>query len=226
MSKVLARYILEVAAAHEAAYDREASDKATEDTRVRAREELRKSDDAARPKVAPVTLREIRKRIVKIKAVPHTVEVCFKGGNFVTNKGFRGNVENVRRLGRGYVYVTEEYTAEQQEQRVEQVMDFIDYAQFQRKTLWQVAEEVVPHLYRQPVYLLLQTAWNDALDWANEVMKLHGPEGEDQHNFRLGIETPEGVVDYQLSAQDELSAAFKLGQIFHENLSLETVKPL
>lgn len=229
MSKVLAGYVLAVVAAHEAAYDREASDAAVEGARVRAREKIREEGERSdKPKISPVTLQEIRKRIVKVSAVPHTVEVCFKGGDFTTNKGFRGNVKNVRRLGRGYVYVTEEYAAEMEQQRVddEAAMEFIDFAQFQRKTLWQVAEEIVPHLYRQPVYLLLQTAWNDALDWANEAMKLHGPEGEDQHNFRLGIETPEGVIDYQLSAQDELSAAFKLGQIFHENLSLETVKLL
>ena len=103
---------------------------------------------------------------------------------------------------------------------------FVDYAQFQTKTIYQCAEEVVPHLYRQPVYLLLQTAWNDAIAWANEAMALRDADGDDTHNFRLGLVTPKGVVDYQLSAQNELCAAFKLGQIFHEDLSLETVKLL
>jgi hypothetical protein len=103
---------------------------------------------------------------------------------------------------------------------------FVDYAQFQTKTIYQCAEEVVPHLYRQPVYLLLQTAWNDALMWANDTMALRDADGDDTHNFRLGIETPNGTVDYQLSAQNELCAAFKLGQIFHQDLSIETVKLL
>lgn len=146
MSKILAGYILAVAAAHEAAYDKKASELAVEEADERG----------------------------KLDGFPK----------------------------------------------------YVDFGKFQGKTIYQCAEECVPHLYRQPVYLLLQTAWNDALLWANETMALRDADGDDTHNFRLGVETPSGVVDYQLSAQNELCAAFKLGQIFHQDLSIETVKLL
>lgn len=102
---------------------------------------------------------------------------------------------------------------------------YVNYAQFQTKTLHQCAEEIVPVLYRQPVYLLLQTAWNDAVEWAVSALALRSVDGDDQHDFGFLLpNTDGGEVAYQLSAQDELSAAFKLGQIFYLNLEIETVK--
>lgn len=147
MSKILAQYILDVAKAHEAAYDKVASDRAS----VLAAE----------------------------KEAKHMMPV------------------------------------------------YVNYAQFQTKTLHQCAEEIVPVLYRQPVYLLLQTAWNDALEWAVSAMALRSADGDDQHDFRFLIPSAAkdgSSIDFQLSAQNELCAAFKLGQIFNENLSIETVK--
>lgn len=209
----------------EAAYDREASDKTVEGARVRAREKLKMEDAYKEARYAAVTGAEMLDRRVHIGDEKHVVKSISKDGKkFCTDDKFEGELKYVHRRGRGYVYVAPEGEISE---RVDNAIDeIIDFTQFQRKTIWQCTEEIVPYIYRQPVYLLLQTAWNDALDWANETMNVRGPEGEDTHDFRLGIETPEGVIDYQLSAQDELSAAFKLGQIFHDNLSLETVKLL
>lgn len=52
----------------------------------------------------------------------------------------------------------------------------VDYSQFYRMTLQEAAEEACRRVQRSepgqmelayPVYLLLQMAWNDALDWSN-----------------------------------------------------------
>lgn len=227
MSKVLAGYILNVAAAYDASYDREASDKAVEAARVRARESVKLRATTA-PKVADVTSSELMGRDIYVDGVKTKVIKCLISGVFRTEGGFEGSLKNVRRRGRGFVYVTDTYREEAEQQRVEEAVDeIIDFSKFQTKTIWQCAEEVVPHIYRTPVYLLLQTAWNDALQWANEVSALRDADGSDTHDFRFLIPSAaqdDSDIDFQLSAQDELSAAFKLGQLFNENLSIETVR--
>jgi len=39
------------------------------------------------------------------------------------------------------------------------------------KTIHQAVDQITPQEWRDPVYLLLQCAWNDALDWAKNVMQ-------------------------------------------------------
>lgn len=52
----------------------------------------------------------------------------------------------------------------------------IDYSQFQRITLHQACKEVCPSNWAEPVYYMLHSAWNDALDWAEGInpMYTHG----------------------------------------------------
>lgn len=222
MSKILAGYVLAVAATYEKAYDKVASDAAVAEAEKRIPEDVRTA-----PTIAPVTSRELMGRKILIEGVSHEVVKCLTSGIFRTHHGHEGNLKNVRRRGRGFVYLTDAEIAEsQRDAQKEFAVSYIDFNRFQTKTIYQCAEEVVPYLYRQPVYLLLQTAWNDAIAWANETMALRDADGDDTHNFRLGVETSNGMVDYQLSAQNELCAAFKLGQIFHQDLSIETVKLL
>lgn len=47
----------------------------------------------------------------------------------------------------------------------------VDYAAFYTKTLQQACEEGAGEL-STPVYLLLFYSWNDALDWADEVLEI------------------------------------------------------
>lgn len=232
MSKILAGYILAVAAAYDAAYDVETSNAAVEASRVRAREKVQRENEERAERtarIADVTAQEMLNRTVYVDGEKHTVSIQSEDGKqFVTDQNFIGDVKYVRRRGRGYVFDLSTQETQAEQERVEVSIDeLIDYAKFQGKTIYECATEIVPHLYRQPVYLLLQTAWNDALGWANAVMALRDADGEDVHDFRFLIPSAAkdgSDIDFQLSAQDELSAAFKLGQIFHENLSIETVK--
>lgn len=52
----------------------------------------------------------------------------------------------------------------------------VDYSQFQRITLHQACKEVCPSNWAEPVYYILHSAWNDALDWAEGInsMYTHG----------------------------------------------------
>lgn len=219
MSKVLAGYILNVAAAYDASYDREASDKAVEAARIRARECV--------PKPALLDSEFVNSLVGKniiVDGKSLEIAKCLpRPGLFRTHNGFEGELQFVRRRGRTLIYVPQK-----QDDVVNVAVDeIIDFSKFQTKTIWQCAEEVVPYIYRTPVYLLLQTAWNDALQWANEVSALRDADGSDTHDFRFLIPSAaqdDSDIDFQLSAQDELSAAFKLGQLFNENLSIETVR--
>jgi len=46
----------------------------------------------------------------------------------------------------------------------------VDYKKFYTKTLRQCVEDVVPEAYRVPVHCLLFKTWNDAQDWATELL--------------------------------------------------------
>lgn len=45
------------------------------------------------------------------------------------------------------------------------------YEKYQRLTIHEAVEAVVPTQMVQPVYLLIKYTWNEALDWANEILK-------------------------------------------------------
>lgn len=226
MSKILAQYILDVAKAHEAAFDKVASDLAVAAAEERARE----IHNRTKPKTPAVTSNEIMGRDIYIDGTKHKVIKCLTNGVFRTERGSEGHIKYVRRRGQEFTCFSEEEIAESdRELNSEAIQEihaaYVDFAKYQTKTIHQCAEEIVPVLYRQPVYLLLQTAWNDALDWAVTALATRDADGDDQNNFRFLIPNAKGgATDYQLSAQDELSAAFKLGQIFNEDLSIETVR--
>jgi hypothetical protein len=97
----------------------------------------------------------------------------------------------------------------------------IDFSQFQKLNIFQATCTVVPVDYQMPVYLLLQTAWNDALDWANaQVAQTEGA----NYAFDLTFK-PEGeqavCVTHQVHADSELAAAFKIGQIFDDQFGAD-----
>lgn len=48
-------------------------------------------------------------------------------------------------------------------------LNVVDHSQFYTLTLRQAAEVTVPPAFVEPVYLLLQLGWNDALDWAKRI---------------------------------------------------------
>ena len=50
-------------------------------------------------------------------------------------------------------------------------LNVVDHAQFYRLNLRQAAEATVPPAFVEPVYLLLQLGWNDALDWAKRIVE-------------------------------------------------------
>lgn len=45
------------------------------------------------------------------------------------------------------------------------------YEKYQRLTIREAVEAVVPRQLVEPVYLLIKYTWNESLDWANEIMK-------------------------------------------------------
>lgn len=45
------------------------------------------------------------------------------------------------------------------------------YEKYQRLTIREAVEAVVPSQLVEPVYLLIKYTWNESLDWANEIMK-------------------------------------------------------
>lgn len=45
------------------------------------------------------------------------------------------------------------------------------YEKYQRLTIREAVEAVVPAQLVEPVYLLIKYTWNESLDWANEIMK-------------------------------------------------------
>lgn len=45
------------------------------------------------------------------------------------------------------------------------------YEKYQRLTIREAVEAVVPAQLVQPVYLLIKYTWNESLDWANEILK-------------------------------------------------------
>lgn len=210
----LAKYILAAAEAHERSYDKEASDAA-----IAAIVPVAATEDDTRVKPAPVTSVEIRSRNVMVNGEPHMVEKCFKTGEFLTDKGFRGLVSNVIRCGRKHVY-NPAIVAE----RAAPVSQHIDFSKFQRMNYRQAVESCVPMEWRQPVYLLLVQSWNDALDWAKyEVAKAETGEGQ---NYAFDITfKPEGepvnVVTHQIHADNELAAAFKIGQVFDTQFGVD-----
>jgi len=48
-------------------------------------------------------------------------------------------------------------------------MHVVDFAKFYKLTLRQAVEATAPAAFVEPVYLLLQLSWNDALDWAKRI---------------------------------------------------------
>lgn len=62
----------------------------------------------------------------------------------------------------------EAYTAEQEAVPIERRI--MDYEQFYRLTLREACEQASKE-FSEPVFLLLHSNWNDALDWATELLK-------------------------------------------------------
>lgn len=97
----------------------------------------------------------------------------------------------------------------------------VDFSKFQKLNIFQATCTVVPVDYQMPVYLLLQTSWNDALDWANaQVTQTEGM----NYAFDLTFK-PEGeklvCVTHQIHADSELAAAFKIGQVFDDQFGAD-----
>lgn len=91
----------------------------------------------------------------------------------------------------------------------------VDYSKFQRMSIRQCAEQRVPASLVEPVYLLLELGWNDAIAWAQEQIA--------RENFLFSISVDKGTdpdsqdlheIEMQIGAEDEFDAAMKAGQSF------------
>jgi hypothetical protein len=205
----LAVFVLAAAKAHEASYDKEASDAA-----VKAAEEVA-PQQINRPMVLAS---ELMGRSITIDGKQQQVIKCFKDGRFRTFGEFEGVMKNVRRRGRGFVYYSDAEIAAEQPLNISA---HIDFSKFQKLNIFQATCTVVPVDYQMPVYLLLQTSWNDALDWANaQVAQTEGM----NYAFDLTFK-PEGeklvCVTHQIHADSELAAAFKIGQVFDDQFGAD-----
>lgn len=69
--------------------------------------------------------------------------------------------------------------------------DYIpNFEQCQKVTVYQAAQKVAGE-YAQPVYLMLNSHWNDAIDWANETI------GEYQSENKIKAETDRLTTAFQ-----------------------------
>ncbi len=94
--------------------------------------------------------------------------------------------------------------------------DYIpNFEQCQKVTVYQAAQKVAGE-YAQPVYLMLNSHWNDAMDWANETIGEHQSENKIKaeadrlaaacHNYI------EELADSYMEGADETDSSYRVAK--------------
>lgn len=114
-------------------------------------------------------------------------------------------------------------------------LNVVDHSQFYRLSMRQACESVVPAEFVEPVYLLLQLAWNDISGWADETEKAvrdmvainhDNDPNEPGADYAFDITFDPDTVDAQTASvqtfgRNMLHSAFYLGQMFHEKFAVD-----